>query len=97
MIDLKGIVSHDVIISIIGNERKSIWFYTVDAHCINDLNSLPFHVRQNKKGEYVCFPPVDVIALAERIALSWEQQGIKVERRITCWEGNQKVQSFVLA
>ena len=95
-IKLDGILDHDVIISMIDNSRDSIWIYTENAQCVADLKELPFHVSNTAKGVYCMFPPVDPIALAERIAITWETAGLKVERRVLCSSKERYLQSFVL-
>ena len=96
-INLDGIQLHDAVISIISNERRSLWVYTTNQKCINDLNDLPISIKEVSKGVYVMYPPMDLLAIAERIAISWENEGLKIDRQTIFLSKKTSIQSFVLA
>ena len=99
-IDLSGLELADVQITVQGN---SILVRTQKEDCIEDMRSLPSPIKCNfyTRNKMVSVEPhgTDTIALAERLATTWEGREYKVTRKVTplhSLDGKQ-VQSFILA
>jgi len=95
-INLDGIVLHDAEILVSGLE--SIFITTNNIKLLSDAFELPFAFsRLSNTRAVVWTGATDAIAVAERIALSWESEGLKIAR-IDGKNGDKIfVQSFVLA
>jgi hypothetical protein len=99
-IDISGLFLFDVEISVQGN---GITVITQVQECIEDLLALPSPVFTYHCPEsgvvLVSAHGTDTIALAERIAISFEDRSYKVKRTVTPLFSidGREVQSFVLA
>ena len=100
MIDLSGLLTHDVEIRVQGD---GILVYTQKQDVTDDVLNLPAPIwsQQMRTGVLDISPrTVDTIALAERLALTWETRGYIVKRVVTplgYTKPSNVVQSFILA
>ena len=95
-INLDGIVSHHVELVVVGND--SIFITTTIKRLLLEALELPFSTSLISNIKIAIWTGgTDAIAVAERIAISWENDGFKVNR-VVCKAGvDTVVQSFVLA
>ncbi len=98
-IDLSGLFIADVQVRVQGDGAMVI---TSKEDCIQDVLALPKPIwtRLIKEGTVDIEPHgYDIIALAERLASTWESRGYTVERIVTPLHSldSRKIQSFILA
>lgn len=96
-INLEGIVLIDAEILVSGAD--SIFITSANPKLLSEIFDLPFQTARLSNVRAVCWTGgTDAIAVAERIALSWEVDGFKVNRLRQELGGNKTpVQSFILA
>ena len=98
-VDISGLFLTEVEISVQG---EGIMVITQIQECIDDTLSLPSPIwtYESQKGIVHVSPRgTETIALAERLAATWEGKGYKVRRKVTPLHSfdSREVQSFILA
>ena len=94
-IDLKGVVVHDAEILVTGD--GSIFITSTNPKLLAEVFALPFQSeRLSDVRAVVKTGSTDAIAVAERIAVSWEKDGFKVNRVNGKQDIDKLVQSYIL-
>jgi hypothetical protein len=102
-INLKGILA-DVSIDVNEKERE-IRVVTPIKECFDEAESLPAPLHTYTLfGDTVLIEVrgIDILTLAEKLALSWEEKGYKIERLVSTGTNRsgdlktKKIQSFIL-
>ena len=94
-INLDGIVLHDA--EILVNGLGSIFITSTNQKLLAEIIDLPFQTARLSHIRTVTWTSgTDAIAVAERIAISWENDGFKVNRIDGKSSTDKLVQSFIL-
>jgi len=96
-INLDGIVLYDAEISVVG--KDAVFVRSSNQNLLTEgIELRPFNTYRVSNSQIVIWTGgTDAIAVAERIAMSWEYDGFKINRIVLNAENRTAVQSFVLA